>query len=250
MTSANNPTRVTAGFLDASQDGAFGNYRQLRPVAYAKDFDDFFDYFAAQWIKTDTGTGTITVGSGATGINGRLLVANAAAGATDALSIQWCGHNAAVALPWTFDSTKDLVVATTVQFSDPVNAGSMIGLAATDTTPEASLPANGVFFNVTAGGDLNLVLAKASVNTLVQLVPAASLVAATDYALVAFYTASDQTWRAFVNNVPKMPSTGWPTSSAGPTVALTKTMGILNTNSAANSMSADYLFVAQRRGTD
>jgi hypothetical protein len=251
MPSANNPTRVVAGFLDASQESPYANFRQLRPTSYAEDFDDFYSYLATNWVKTDTGTGTIVVGSAATGVNGRLLVTNTAAGANDALSIQWGGASGAVSLPFTPVSTQDLFVATTFQMDSVLLASVVIGLAATDTTPVASLPANGIFFSMSATGDLNLILAKGGVNTTVQLVPAAALAAATDYECVAVYTASDNTVRAYVNGVAKMPTTGWPTFANMPIVALTKTIGVLNVASAvAHSASLDYLFVAQRRVND
>lgn len=251
MPTPNNPTRVVAGYLDASPESPWANFRQLRPTSYAEDFDDFYSYLAGNWIKTDTGTGTITVGTGATGVNGRLLVSNNAAGANDALSIQWGGGNGSVALPFTPVATQDFFVAATFQMDSVLLASFTVGAAAVDTTPVASVPANGVFFNMTATGDLNLILAKAGVNTTIQLVAAAALVAATDYECVAVYTAADNTVRAYVNGVPKMPTTGWPTFTAMPVVALTKTIGALNVASAvAHNVSLDYLFVAQRRVND
>lgn len=251
MPSPNSPTRVVAGFLDASQESPWANMRQLRPTSYAEDFDDFFSYLAGNWVKTDTGTGTVAVGTGATGVFGRLTLTNTAAGATDALSIQWGGASGAVSLPFTLAATQDFFVATTFQMDTLTLASYIVGVAATDTTPIASIPTNGIYFTMTAAGDLNLILAKGGVNTTVQLVPAASLAAATDYECVAVYTAADGLVRAYVNGVPKMPTTGWPAFATLPTVALTKTIGLINVSSAvAHSMSLDYLFVAQRRVND
>jgi hypothetical protein len=241
MPSPNNPTRYPAGVVDATQDGAWGNFLQPRPQRYVDDFDDFMAYRTGEWILTETAAGSTEVLS-TTGDGGWLLITNAAAGASDEASIQWGGGNAAVITPYTWVSTKDFHLSARFKVSDATNTALIIGMAIADTTPVASLPANGIFFTKAAASTSLLAsVRKAGVSTSVTL---GAMADDTFVEVAMVYTAADGYWRAYLNDVL---IGSFNTASVSPTVGLTKTIGLLNATAIAHVLSVDNLNVAKQR---
>lgn len=233
-------TRYPAGLCDATQDGAYGNYAGLRPFRYYEWVNDFFNFVSGDWVITETDAGsTEVITSGAGGI---LAITNVSAGATDAASIQWAGGSGAAITPFTWDSTKDLLLVAKFKLSDATNAACVVGLASVDTTPVASLPTNGVFF-YKAGGAATLLASsrKAGTSTSVTL---GSMVDDTYVSVVMYYSADTGNWRCFLNDALIGTIT---TSSISPTAALTPTIGLLNASAAAHVLSVDYMHIAVQR---
>lgn len=232
-------TRFPNGVGDSTEDGSYGQYLGLRPTRYIEFWDDFFSYNASNWILTETAAGsTETIVSGDGGI---FAITNVSAGATDEASIQWCGAAAAVVTNFTFDATKDLTMHCRFKVSDATNTAFVIGLAVADTTPVASLPANGIFFNK-VGASTSL-LANLRASSASQTVTLGTLANDT-YVIAAFnYRAATGYWQGYLNNV----LIGSITSPTSPSVALTPTIGLLNASAVAHVLSIDYLHIARQR---
>ena len=233
-------SRWPNGVSDATVTGALANYAGLRPYRYATWSNDFFTYATADWTLTETAAGStelVTSGDG-----GILAITNVSAGATDEASIQWAGGSGATITPFTWDSTKDMVVMSKFKVDDATNTALLIGLASTDTTPVASLPTNGIYF-YKAGGATSLIASarKAGASTSVTL---GAMADDTYLNAVFFYTAADGYWQAFLDDVLIGTVT---TASISPTAGVTPTIGLLNASAAAHILSVDYLFIAKQR---
>lgn len=240
MPSPNNPTRYPAGVVNSTQDGPWGNLLQPRPDLYTLFFDDFLTYTAGNWVVTETDAGA-TQAIVAAGEGGQLAITNTATDA-DNVSLQWGPGGSTVATQFTWDSAKDMVVAARFKSAAVVDQAIVIGLAIADTSPAASLPANGIFF-YKADGAATLVASvrKAGASTSVSL---GSMVADTFVDVVLFYTAADGTWRAYLNGTM---IGALSTASISPTAALAPTMALLNGDAVANVLTVDRLIVAKQR---
>lgn len=232
-------TRFSGGLGDSDINTSYANFAGLRPTRYIQFWEDFLTYIPGNWVLTETAAGStevIVAGDG-----GILAITNVSAGAADEASIQWSGGGAAVVPQFTFDATLDLAIHCRFKVSDVINTGFIIGLAVADTTPVASLPANGIFFNkVAASANLfaNLRAAAAS-----QTVNVGAMVNDT-YVIAAFvYTQATGYWQAFLNGV-LIGSILAPTS---PSVALAPTIGLLNASTTAHVLSVDYMFALKQR---
>lgn len=240
MPSPNNPTRYPAGVVNSTQDASWGNFLQPRPDLYTMYFDDFLKYTATDWVVTETDSGA-TQAIAAAGEGGQLVITNTAADA-DNVSLQWAGGSGAVATQFTWDSTKDFVVAARFKLGAVIDQAAVIGVAITDTSPAASLPVNGIFF-YKADGAAALIASvrKAGASTSIAL---GNMVADTFVDVMLFYTAADGTWRAFSGgNLVGSVST----ASISPTAALAPTLALLNGDAVANVLTVDRLIVAKQR---
>lgn len=232
-------TRFPNGLCDGEPDGAYSNFAGLRPARYIQFWDDFLTYIAGNWVLTETAAGSTEVI--VTGDGGILAITNVSAGATDEASIQWSGGGAAVVPQFTFDATKDMAIHARFKVSDVINTAFVIGLAIADTTPVASLPANGIFFNKVAASANLLANLRASAAS--QTVTVGAMVNDT-YVTVGFvYTAATGYWQAFMGTT-LIGSILAPTS---PSVAVAPTIGLLNASTTAHVLSIDYMFVLRQR---
>lgn len=244
MPIGNETTRYPNGVVNSTSYGPYGNHLQPKPTTYYDYFNDFFRYSATDWVLTETDAGStetiVTAGEG-----GQFAITNASAGATDAASIQFSsdgGTTAATQFLW--EVGKDMVIAARFKL-DAVAAtttAAVVGLAIADTTPVASLPANGIFFyKASAAATLIASVRKAGTSTSVTL---GDMVADTFNDAVFYYTAVDGTWRAFLDGV----FVGsFNTASVSPTVAMTPTIGLLNASAAAHVLTVDYIYCAKQR---
>jgi hypothetical protein len=240
----NPTTRYPNGVVNAAETAPYGNHLQPKPDTYYTYFNDFFAYTATDWLVTETDAGS-TEAIVAAGEGGQLAITNVSAGATDAASLQLSydgGTTAGTQFLW--ESGKDMVIAARFKL-DAVAAtttAALIGLAIADTTPVASLPANGIFFYKAAAAATFVASArKAGTSTSVTM---NAMVADTFTTAVFYYTASDGTWRAFQDGV----FVGsFSTASVSPVVALTPTIGLLNASAAAHVLTVDYIYCAKQR---
>jgi|SRR5580765_2324685 hypothetical protein len=233
------PTRFPNGISDATETGAHGRYAGLRPARYAEYFNDFYTYYTTDWTLTETAAGSTELVQGASG--GILAITNVSAGATDEASIQYAGGSGATITQWTYDSTKDFFMHVRFKVSNATLTAFVIGLASLDTTPVASLPANGIFFNKVAASTALLAnLRNTSSSTTVSM----GAMADDTYISAAFnYSAASGTWQAFLNDV----SAGVVTSPVPPTAPLAVTIGFQNGSALAHVMSVDWIQVSQER---
>lgn len=232
-------TRFPNGICDATEDGAFAFFAGLRPSRYIKWWEDFFSFLAANWILTETAAGsTELVVSGQGGV---LAITNVSAGATDEASIQWAGGSAAVVTDFTFDATKDMILSTRLKVDDATNTAFIVGLGVADTTPVATLPSDGVFFNKV--GASTALLANLRASSVSQTVSLGAMADNTYVSLVFRYQALTGYWQGFLNDV----LIGSITAPTSPSAAMAVTIGLLNASAAAHVLSIDYLLIAQQR---
>lgn len=234
-------SRWNNGICDATEAGLFNRFAGLLPYRYFVYNDDFLKYTAADWVVTETDAGT-TQAITAAGPEGVLAITNVSAGATDASSLQWAGGSGAVSTQFLWDATKDFLLYTRFKVSVAATTGMIIGVADTDTTPVASLPANGIFITKTsASATLNATVRKAASSSTVAL----GTMADDTYVTAGLYFSSTyNTWSAYLDNV-KIGSIT--TDAISPTAAMAPTIGILNGASAALVLSVDKIFVAKQR---
>ena len=244
MPTGNDTTRFPSGVTNSADPAPFGNHVETKPFSYYEYRDDFFLYTATDWVVTETAAGT-TQTIVAAGEGGQFAITNVSAGATDASSIQLSSDGGTTAgTQFLWDSAHDMVVAARFKTSSAAanTNGFLIGLAIADTTPVASLPLNGIFFyKASAAASLIASVRKAGTSTSVTL---GNVVADTFVDAVLYFTASDGTWRAYLDGT----FVGsFSTASVSPIVALTPTIGLLNASAVAHVLTVDYIYCAERR---
>lgn len=232
-------TRLPNGLSTDVDSGPFADFAEPRWNRYHVWFDDFDNYTAASWVVTETLAGAtqgVTSGDG-----GILALVNSAAD-DDLNSIQWAGGAGAVTPSFTFDSTKDMFIATRFKVDDATQSDVLIGLAIADTTPIASLPANGIFFLKSDDAASLIVSLRASGTSTSLTVGTLSNDTYVDVAFV--YNSTLGRWQVFLNNALVATTT---TLTNAPSAALAPTITLQNGSAAARTLSVDWLFVAKQR---
>ncbi|HMA19270.1 MAG TPA: hypothetical protein VKO87_00635 [Gemmatimonadaceae bacterium] len=231
----NTVTRWPNGVNDTADNAILANYRGLNPLRYQTYFDDFNFYIPTQWTVTETQAGA-TQGIQTATAGGWLALVNSAAD-DDLNQIQQ------PATTFAFTSAKDLIIQTTLSLSDATQSDAIIGLYVLDTTPIASLPANGIFFLKTDGAaTLDFHLRAAGTST--TLASVATLADATNVTLSAVYQALAQQWTIYVNGSYAASTT---TLTNAPSVPLSIGIAVQNGEAVAKTLLSDYFFAAVQR---
>lgn len=141
--------RFPAGVSTGAETEAWGQLGLPDPTKWNVLYDDFHRFLAADWVVTETQAGAtqaLTAGDG-----GLLLFTNSAAD-DDLVQIQWAGSAGAVMPNFTFTSGKRLAFGARFQTSDATQTDIAFGLYIADTTPIASVPADGIYILKADGG--------------------------------------------------------------------------------------------------
>ena len=235
MSLDNTVTRWPNGVNDTADNAILANFRGLNPLRYQLYFDDFNFFIPTQWTVTETQAGA-TQGIQTATSGGWLALVNSAAD-DDLNQIQQ------PATTFLFDSTKDMFIQTTLSLSDATQSDAIIGLYVLDTTPIASLPANGIFFLKTDGAaTLDFHLRASGTSTTLSSV--ATLSDATNVRVSAIYQALAQTWTIYVNGSYAASTS---TLTNAPAVPLSIGIAVQNGDAAAKTLLSDYIFVAKER---
>jgi hypothetical protein len=240
----NTVTRWPNGFTNNQPGSDLGDLMVPDPATYNMMFDDFTRFTATDWVVTETQVGA-TQGLVA-GDGGLLALVNSAASA-DVNSIQWAGGSGAFLGVYDFDPAKDMVFAARFKISNATNGLLVIGLATVDTSPIASLPANGLIFSKPASTTtLSGVVRSGSAS-----VSASGAAMADDTYVVAsiFYTAADGKMTFYQNTIAggisAYPITGWTAPVAGQLLA--PTIAVQNNTAAAQTLTVDWMLAAKAR---
>lgn len=233
-------THFSSGVTNVSASADMTALRTMDPSQYYCWNDDFMEYIAGNWIVTETDAGsTEAIVSGAGGL---FAITNVSAGATDAAQIQWCGSAAAGVLTVFWDATKDLIVKARVKASHATNTAWVVGAATVDTTLAASLPTDGIFFYKASGATSLIASArKAGASTSITL---GATVADTFNTMAFVYTASDGTWRGYLDGIQSGETS---TASISPTAGLSVGISLLNASAVAHVLTVDYLNIFVQR---
>jgi len=237
-------TNFIDGVTNVNGTTALGSFTAPDPTKNHTWFDDFDDFTAAQWIITETGTGTRAVGN----LDGGILVITNAATAPDLNFLQWSGNTAATAVEtWRWEATKAMWFKARLKVSDATQSDLVIGLQIIDTTPMDVT--DGLFF-VKPDGSTTLTFRAEKDNT-ASTVTTATLANDTYFTVGFAYLPSGDDNQAgpildvYYNDV-RVGSlstfTNFPDDED-----LTISFGIGNGEAAAKSLSVDYIFVSKQR---
>lgn len=235
------------GITTASFDQTLGNYLDVDPSKMCVYFDDFLqpaDMLAAVpvcWTVTKVGTGTITQPTGATGVNGRLLLTTTAASG-DSVNLQLKQDSFSV-IP--ASGSARWYFKTKFRVSNVATTDVIIGLTNITTTPLTAT--DGIYIQMATGGALaKVVNRKASTSTTSNTL--STLVAATDITLGMWYSPFEKAddgslgcVKLYVNDVifpQKLNKTNIPSTT------LAVTYYIKTNTTAAASVNIDYALIA------
>lgn len=229
-------TNLIDGVTNVASTSALGSYTMPDPTSAHTWFDDFDDYVAAEWIITETGTGTRAVGN----LDGGVLVVTNGATDDNANFLQWSGDTSSAAVEtWKFESEKPLWFKARFKLSDATQSDFVIGLQITDTTPLAVT--DGVYFLKADGSTtLNLLVTKNSTST----TTAAATLANDTYVTIGFVYDGGSKIDIYLNDnrVASSVTTNLPDDEE-----LTISFGVQNGEAVAKILSLDYLFVSKQR---
>jgi hypothetical protein len=230
-------TNLIDGVTNVANTTALGSYIMPDPTSAHTWFDDFDDYVAAEWVISETGSGTRAVGN----LDGGVLVVTNAGTENDCNWLQWSGStNAAVVETFKFESEKPLWMKARFKVSVAAANDVMIGLYITDTDPIGGVT-DGVYFrSVDGSGAMSLVVEKNSTET----TTAAGTLANDTYVTVGFYYDGGSTISVYWNDVRVGSSV---TTNLPDDEELAVSFGIQNGEGAAGVLSLDYLFVSKSR---
>lgn len=233
------------GITNAESTETLGMYGAPDPTKYHVWFDDFDNYLAAEWVRTNVGAGTTVIGTGAD--NGTLVSTNAAAD-DDSLFYQMSENSPAGTVEtFKFIAGKRLWFKTRMKISDVTQSDFVFGLQITDTTPLAVT--DGVYFRKDDGdSDLDFVVIKDSVATTATFT---GKLANDTFVTLGFYydggtmgsTGAGKIF-IFVNDV--LVGTSVCTNLVDDE-ELTLSFGHQNGEAVAKILTVDYLFVAKER---
>jgi len=235
----NSVTRWPNGFTNSQYGAILGDLKVPNPATYNMIFSDFDSFAAGDWVITETDSGAteaLTAGDG-----GLLLLTNTAAN-NDLIGMQWAGGSGAFLGCFDFDPAKDMLFAARFKVDDATLARVVLGLGTVDTTPVASLPANGLLLSKPASTTtLSGVVRSGSASTSAA---GAALVADTFVTAAIVYTAEDGKMTFYQDNG-AYPVTGWTAPVAGQLLA--PTIALMNGSAVARTMTLDYMLAAKAR---
>ena len=233
-------TRLPAGVTNALVGTMFQDLQETRPTTYFEYFNDFSTYTAADWVVTETDAGaTQAVVAGASGL---LALQNTAA-APAIVSLQFAGGTGSVRPLFQYSSTKDMIVAARFKVDDATLASFTVGLAVADTSPIASLPANGVFVSktgVTANPSGYVAIGSANVT---GTITGASITSDTFFEVAMAYVAESGLWRFYLGDSAVQLTPG----TLGPSALLAPTIAVGNGDANARLLTMDWIYCASAR---
>jgi hypothetical protein len=205
------------------------------PTEYFIYFNDFMEYTAGDWTITTTEAGAGSATEAATltaGTNGVLVITNDAA---DNDADFFTSVNEVVQ----YVAGKRLHFKARFKIGVVLLTGAVMGLAITDTTPEAVT--DGIYFRMAETGILSLVVCKNSTESTVEV---ATLVADTYVVAEFVYDGSNEKIVAYIDGAPagSVALTNVPDDEA-----LAVTFGVRNGEAVARVMTIDYIMVAKER---
>jgi len=227
------PRRFTHGVTNVASDKPFGQFFAMDPTRVYNYFNDFFTYNSSDWNITETQAGATQ--SLADGNGGFLLLTNSAAD-NDLVALQLANQN------FTLISGKKLWFTCKFQVSDVTQSDFILGIYATDTSPIASAPSDGVYFRKDDGDtNIDFEVRKSSL----QVAGVASIGTAVDATNIQldFYFDGIKTIHYFVDEV----EVGTVETTGFPTAALSVSFALQNGEAVSKTMAIDWIGTFRER---
>lgn len=237
-------TNFIDGVTNVANSTTLGSFTAPDPTKNHTWFDDFDDYTAAQWLITETGTGTRAIANADGGI---LVITNGAVDDNHNF-LQWSGNTASTAVEtWKWESSKAMWFKARLKISSATESDLVIGLQITDTSPLDTT--DGLFF-VKPDGSTTLTFRAEKDNT-ASTVTTATLADDTYFTVGFAYLPNGDDNRAapvldvFYNDVvvgSLSTFTNFPNDEE-----LTISFGVQNGTDAAAVLSIDFIMVSKQR---
>lgn len=233
------PVRFPNGITTSPKANPLGMYGLPDPTRVHTYFEDF-DYFtAADWTITKVGTGTTAL----TDIDGGALLITNTAADNDSIQLQKVGESFLLA------AGKKAFFKARFKVSDATQSDFIIGLAVTDTTlmgaTDGAGATDGVFFSKDDGDALLDVQCQKDATTgQTRAAGIATVVSDTFLTVGACYDGVSEV-KYFVNDVQLGTLNG--SSSYLPDTELTVSVGLMNGEAVAKTMTVDFMFAAIER---
>lgn len=232
-------TRFQNGINNSSRSTSdiFNSLPTVDDTRMQQFFDDFSDFVPTAWTVTETQAGATQ--APAAGSGGLFLLTNSA-GATDVNQVQ---KAAGSFLPV---AGKKSFLKCRFQLSDVLLSGFAIGLQIVNASGTVLANAtDGLFFlKAAAAATIDLYVRQANVAANSVNTTVATLVAATDVELGAFFDGVDRVYYSVNGAV-----LGFVTVSSIilPNISLAPIISLINGEAVAKTATIDYLFCAQER---
>lgn len=225
------PTNFLGGVTNVAESVTLGSYIAPDPTAAHVWFDDFDAYVAGNWTVTETDAGATQAITDADG--GVLALTNSAAD-NDLNQIQWAKETFRLA------ANKKLWMKARFKVSDATQSDLLVGLYITDTSPVASKPSDGVFFQKLDGStSLTLEVGKNSTYSSATVATMAS----DTYVVVGLYY-DGTAFQVFANDV-RVGSVA--ATNLVDDEDLAVGIAVQNGDANARTLSIDYLMIAKER---
>lgn len=225
------PTNFLGGVTNVAESVTLGSYIAPDPTAAHVWFDDFDAYVAGNWTVTETDAGATQAITDADG--GVLALTNSAAD-NDLNQIQWAKETFRLA------ANKELWIKARFKVSDATQSDLLVGLYITDTSPVASKPSDGVFFQKLDGStSLTLQVGKNSTYSSATVATMAN----DTYVVVGLYY-DGTAFQVFANDV-RVGSVA--ATNLVDDEDLAVGIAVQNGDANARTLSIDYLMIAKER---
>lgn len=224
-------TNILGGVTNVAETVTLGSYIAPDPTAAHVWFDDFDAYVAGNWTVTETDAGATQAITDADG--GVLALTNSAAD-NDLNQIQWAKETFRLA------ANKQLWMKARFKVSDATQSDLLVGLYITDTSPVASKPSDGVFFQKLDGStSLTLQVGKNSTYSSATVATMAN----DTYVVVGLYY-DGTAFQVFANDV-RVGSVA--ATNLVDDEDLAVGIAVQNGDANARTLSIDYLMIAKER---
>jgi hypothetical protein len=223
-------TRFKNGLTTVAKGDGLGEYILPAPTTAHEYFDDFDTYTAADWTVTEVGVATQALADEDGGV---LLITNAGVDNDSSFS-QKIGES------FLMETGKQAWFEARLKVSDATQSDWVMGLQITDTTPLDVT--DGIFFRKD-DGDTNIDLVVEKDDTATESL-AIGTNADDTYVRVGFYYNGNDAVIGFIDGVAQasLATTNLPDDEV-----LTISFGVQNGETAAKTMSVDYIFAAKER---
>lgn len=225
-------TNLPNGVTNVEEYKGLGTYLAPDPSRVHQWFDDFDSYTAGNWTVTETQAGATQAIVDADG--GVLALVNSAAD-NDLNQIQWAKETFRLA------ANKQTWIKARFKISNATESDVLVGLYITDTSPVASKPSDGFYFQK-LDGSTSLTF-ECGVNSTYTSTTVATMANDTYVVVAAYYNGYDRI-ELYLNDQKVATSVA---TNLCTDEDLAVSLAVQNGDANARTLSVDYLLVSEER---